>query len=275
MAGRRRCSWFLWSAAMVAWLATGPWDTATGQSEAPISHDVVINEIHYDPDVKTEWVEFVELYNAGPNDVSLAGWRLCDGIRYTFGPEAVLPAKGYIIVAQDWESVVLKWSHLMIAINDDEPVYSPFEGRLGNDGQTVTLCDSHARAVDRVAYKLLPLAHGRGPSVNELSRDRGVHPVDPSRAGQCPGRQLEIGCADSGCSEHQGVFGSMSAACGSGGSYALSARQRTGRDHHGEGRRHGRGARRDVLLSAGRSGAVREPAGCGLCRQLDGGVHAR
>jgi hypothetical protein len=26
---------------------------------------VVINELHYDPDVKTERVEYVELYNAG------------------------------------------------------------------------------------------------------------------------------------------------------------------------------------------------------------------
>ena len=34
---------------------------------------VVINEIHYNPDVKTEPAEFVELYNAGTNPVSPAG----------------------------------------------------------------------------------------------------------------------------------------------------------------------------------------------------------
>ena len=39
---------------------------------------VVINEIHYDPDLKYEWVEFVELYNAGPTDVDLSGWSFSD-----------------------------------------------------------------------------------------------------------------------------------------------------------------------------------------------------
>ena len=35
---------------------------------------VIINEIHTNPDVKTELVEFVELYNPGAVDVDLSGW---------------------------------------------------------------------------------------------------------------------------------------------------------------------------------------------------------
>jgi len=131
-----------------------PLERACGQSLPPLRHDVVINEIHYDPDVRTELVEFVELYNTGPNDVNLVGWRLCDGLRYTFSPEAVLPARGYVIAAQDWDSVVLKWSLLMIPVNDHEKAYGPFEGRLGNEGQVVTLCDPYDRVVDRVKYQL-------------------------------------------------------------------------------------------------------------------------
>ena len=41
---------------------------------SPVSAAVIINEIHYNPDVKTDPGEFVELYNDGSNAVNLAGW---------------------------------------------------------------------------------------------------------------------------------------------------------------------------------------------------------
>ncbi|PCH54558.1 MAG: hypothetical protein COC21_04585, partial [Verrucomicrobiales bacterium] len=40
---------------------------------------VIINEIHYDADPKTDAVEFVELHNAGGKDVDLSGWRFSSG----------------------------------------------------------------------------------------------------------------------------------------------------------------------------------------------------
>ena len=42
--------------------------------------DIVINELHVDPDVKTELVEFVELYNAGTLAVDLSGWQFDGGV---------------------------------------------------------------------------------------------------------------------------------------------------------------------------------------------------
>src|ERR1043166_4599590 len=56
--------------------------------------NIVINEIHYNPDVKTEHVEFVELYNTGPGSVDLAGWYFSDGVNYTFPAGTSLPAGG-------------------------------------------------------------------------------------------------------------------------------------------------------------------------------------
>ena len=70
---------------MILW-AVMPLERACGQSLPPLRHDVVINEIHYAPDVRTELVEFVELYNTGPNDVNLVGWQLCDGITIHLRP---------------------------------------------------------------------------------------------------------------------------------------------------------------------------------------------
>ena len=61
---------------------------------------VVINEIHYNPDVKTEPAEFVELYNAGTNTVNLAGFYFSDGLNYTF-PAVTIPAGGFRVLAQN------------------------------------------------------------------------------------------------------------------------------------------------------------------------------
>ncbi|MEZ4555086.1 MAG: lamin tail domain-containing protein [Caldilineaceae bacterium] len=43
---------------------------------------VVINELHYNPDMPTEQVEFIELYNAGSTAVDLSGWALEDAVDY-------------------------------------------------------------------------------------------------------------------------------------------------------------------------------------------------
>ena len=56
---------------------------------------VVINELHTNPDVKTELVEFVELTNSGTAEVDLSGWQFTEGVFYTFPAGTKLPAGGY------------------------------------------------------------------------------------------------------------------------------------------------------------------------------------
>src|ERR1041384_7145061 len=74
-AARRRLSWL----ALAGWAALGSAPPAFGAQSG-----MVINEIHYDPDVKTEPVEFIELFNAGSNTVDLSGWQLSEGVSFTF-----------------------------------------------------------------------------------------------------------------------------------------------------------------------------------------------
>jgi hypothetical protein len=62
---------------------------------------VVINEIHYDPDVKTEQVEFVELYNTTSQSVDLSGWYFSRGFDFTFPPSTSLSPHGYIVIAEN------------------------------------------------------------------------------------------------------------------------------------------------------------------------------
>lgn len=110
---------------------------------------VVINEIHYDPDLKYEWVEFVELYNPGPADVDLSGWCFSDGTAFTFDAGATLPADGHIVVAQDRSQVLTKWGALTPA-----KVFGPFGGKLSNEGETLVLRDATGVVVDEVDYQL-------------------------------------------------------------------------------------------------------------------------
>ena len=104
---------------------------------------VVINEFHYDPDVKTEPVEFIELYNSGPDSVELSGWFFSDGIEYTFPPGSIIASDGYVVVAQD----VAAFSNTF-----GVEAVGPWDGKLSNEGETLELCDASTAVVDTVTY---------------------------------------------------------------------------------------------------------------------------
>lgn len=114
---------------------------------------VVINEIHCDPDLKTEWVEFVELHNDGLEDIDLSGWRLSKGISYHFVSGTVLPAGGFVIVAQDPYSLHLKWDGGRNPLNPNH-ILGPFDGKLKNEGEKITLRNAFNQVVDQVDYQM-------------------------------------------------------------------------------------------------------------------------
>lgn len=121
-----------------------------------VPSQVVINEIHHNPDVKVELIEFIELYNTGPADVDISGWSFCDGVSYTFPPGTIIAADGYIVVAEE--------AHVNPAVNtvsiaskygtDPFIVYEYFEGDLNNEGEKIELCNADGAEVDQVDYDL-------------------------------------------------------------------------------------------------------------------------
>ena len=96
----------LFLSAMTGLVAAAPSDFDIRVSNSP---QVVINELHVNPDVKTELVEYVELHNPGTAEVDLSGWRLDGGVFYTFAAGQDLPAGGYMIVAEDPTHIRAKW----------------------------------------------------------------------------------------------------------------------------------------------------------------------
>ena len=109
------------------------------------SADVIINEIHYDPPVKTELAEFIELYNTGAAPVDLSGWQFTAGIGFTFPAGTSIPAGGYLIVAENPSALNAEFGVVSLG---------PWAGLLANDGETITLRNAAGEVIDEVDYQL-------------------------------------------------------------------------------------------------------------------------
>lgn len=128
-----------WPWLMAACLAVGGVTFTSGARG-----EIVINEIHYDPDVKTEPVEFIELLNTGGSAVDLSGWRFSAGVDFTFPPGASIGPDSYLVVAQNPAALQSKFGISALG---------PWSGRLSNEGETVTLRDAANQVVDTVDYQ--------------------------------------------------------------------------------------------------------------------------
>ena len=114
-----------------------------------IGPKVIINEIHYDPAIKTDLAEFVELYNTGTMDANISGWYFSDGISYQFPPDTILPTGGYVVVAQDPYTIQAKFG------TPSNLIYGPFDlgFKLENTGEKVELRNAEGRRMDEVDYR--------------------------------------------------------------------------------------------------------------------------
>ena len=86
---------------------------------------VVINEIHLNPDVKIEQVEFIELHNTGEQPVDLSGWKLENAVQFTFPVGSSIPARGFTVVAHQPDQFKAKFGGQALR---------PWIGKLHNDG---------------------------------------------------------------------------------------------------------------------------------------------
>ncbi len=106
---------------------------------------IVINEIHYHPDVKTEWAEFIELHNSGATAVDLSGWRISGGVAFTIPNSTSIAPGGYVVIAQDPPTVLAKFGAAALG---------PWSGRLDNEGDSVSLVNAAGGVEDEVDYQL-------------------------------------------------------------------------------------------------------------------------
>ena len=136
--------------------------TAAFSTTDLIVESIVINEIHYDHEPKTERGEFIELFNPSDADVNISGWRLSNGIDFVFPSTTTIPANGFIVVAED-----------PITVSNVFGVSSlgPYFGRLSNEGERIELEDASGTTIDEVDYGIgfpWPSASRGGGSSMEL-----------------------------------------------------------------------------------------------------------
>ena len=131
---------------------------------------VVINEIHFHPTYVpagencerqcSDAQQWIELVNRSEEAVDLSGWKLTNGVRFTFEPGTTLAAGGYLVVASSLEG--------FSAIHEGvENVVGDWSGRLNHSSDTVNLRDSLGNRVDRVVY-------GDGGARNDDEPEDGV-----------------------------------------------------------------------------------------------------
>lgn len=106
---------------------------------------ILINEIHYDPPIKTELTEFIELHNSGAASVDLSGWSLTEGISFTFPVGASIPAGGYLVIAENPGALQTRFGVAALG---------PWLGLLANNGETITLRNAAGKVEDEVDYQL-------------------------------------------------------------------------------------------------------------------------
>lgn len=148
--------------------------------------DVVINEIHYDPEPNTEPVEFIELHNTGASAVDISGWQFTDGVAFTFPAATSIPAGGYIVISENPTAFQTKFGTAALG---------PWTGSLSNDGERVELKNAAGIVQDEVDYGVgfpWPLgARGTGSSMElihpSLDNDLGGSWRAAGQPAVCPG----------------------------------------------------------------------------------------
>ena len=144
---------FTYRVSDTAWYALAIWSNNGRHGEFSISISVttpvVLNEIYPYPNttggVEEEWIE---IYNPGPADINLAGWKIRDGDGEL---DFTIPDSG-----TDWDGVLEADSYLVLHIGGtlDTPAEDIYANVLSdnNDGDSISLLMPQGECVDFVRY---------------------------------------------------------------------------------------------------------------------------
>ncbi len=112
--------------------------------------DIVINEIHLNPDTlrsKMPPIEYVELRNVSANDIQLCGWKLGDLTTYKNEDMAVLP--NYLLRSGSYVIITGIDSHSSFPL---QTIYCKDFPTLNNDADVLFLQDSTGFIINVVSY---------------------------------------------------------------------------------------------------------------------------
>jgi hypothetical protein len=115
---------------------------------AGLRADIVITEIHYAPvDASGNPrgdLEFVELFNDGPEPYDLYLYRFTEGIAFEFTERTFLAGRSYLVVSKNRAAVEAEYGITS--------AYGDFGGQLDNAGEDLALANPQGIVVCRVPY---------------------------------------------------------------------------------------------------------------------------
>ncbi len=120
-------------------------------TQLPGQESVVINEVHYHPELETDFVEFIEIYNASDTAVDLSGWSFSEGIDHVFAEGSMIDPSGFYILAQDESAYNRKFGSIFAGGVKADAQWD--QGTLSNTGETLTLRDDTNAVIDQVDYQ--------------------------------------------------------------------------------------------------------------------------
>jgi hypothetical protein len=106
--------------------------------------DVVINEIFYHAPDEVQDLQWIELYNSGPQAADLGAWKLAKGIDYQFPAGTTIAADGYLVLAQNEERFQEVYGFRPAGL---------FKRPLSHKGMRLDLLNKRGKKVDSVKYK--------------------------------------------------------------------------------------------------------------------------
>jgi hypothetical protein len=111
--------------------------------------ELIINELMINPNESGEWIE---LFNSETASINIRGYSISDGNDRCFldsSHNLIIPAEGYLLIAQDSAALVslFPWIECLILDPGGWP-------SLNNDGDVVVLQDKNRVTLDSVAYDI-------------------------------------------------------------------------------------------------------------------------
>jgi hypothetical protein len=97
-------------------------------------HDVVINELMFNPISGSDDDEYVELYNRGSSAVDVSNWRFTSGIDYDFPANTFIAGNGYLVIGKNKANLLGKYPQL-----NNANTLGDYDGALANGGERIAL----------------------------------------------------------------------------------------------------------------------------------------
>src|SRR4029453_5970697 len=95
---------------------------------------VQVTEVHYHPPEERPRTEFIEFRNGGEGPLAPSGWKLTNGVAFTFPAGFELGPGAIATVCRDVAA-------FRKAFGETPRVAGAFEGRLDDSGEELRLCD--------------------------------------------------------------------------------------------------------------------------------------